>query len=301
MRKELKPISMTPLLVGVILTLCSCNIKHEHEFDSPICKGAAKCTKCGLEVEKMEHTVEIGTCGHCGEMQNADLVTQLNNELSSVTEIGNELIAHLSDIDSLSSEKQYAIFQKADEYVKKMNVSYNSIINACKDVQSLDGFIYQIKLLQNSSPNKIVKNSIVEIADQKTSYRLYLQQISSSFHILSDYLSYLAGNREMPPEIMYYNEVNEMPTPDSCIYGIQYISEKKDGKTIQYTYSIGTDEDSANLNYNIYLLAVGMDQELKVNKTDMVVTVKRSGIMVSAMAAGNDPKIGYFLTVSFQI
>ena len=284
----------------LICSLAACG-EHHHVYTNADCTSDTVCSECGDIVEEaLGHTTEIGVCLRCDKMQNEELVGSLNTAFSEIMDVGTELISCVSGIDNLKAEEQYKRFTLADEYTASMNELYTDIIDLCYGKSELTGMVYQLKLLQNSCPDAILGSDTTSIANQIVLYQLYLQQISSSFGFLSEYMDYLAGNCELPDSIIYFDEVVGMPTPDSVIYGITLDSEMSDSGVKQYMYIIGEDETDASMNYNIYLSAVELVDGLRVNITDSYVSVEKDGTMVSAMMAGTDPIKGYFLIISFQ-
>lgn len=138
------------------------------------------------------------------------------------------------------------------------------------------------------------------INNQKVLYQLHLKQISSSFSYLSNYMDYLAGNSSKPDSESYFKELPDMPTPDTVMEEIVYDSEKTDSGVKQYMYLIGDTEEDANMNYNAYIVSLGVCDNLSVDITSNIVYVTKNGTMVSAMMAGTDPVKGRFMIVSFQ-
>ncbi len=260
-------------MVILCLSLCACG-RHEHS-------GA-------------------GVCERCGEMQAPELVSYINSAWSEIEQSGNDLIGALSGINDLSAEEQYNFYCKADVLSSDMNSRYAELIDRCMDVSELSGMVYQFCLLQNAVPSEIQDSSETAIENQRLQYQLYLGQLASSFSFISEYMKYLAGEGDIPLSEGYFEEQTDMPMPDRCIYGIEFVSRKTAPGNVQYTYSIGADEDTAFLNYNIYLLAVGMNDKLDVEITDDLVYVHKDNMMISAMGAGKDPQIGQYLTISFQ-
>lgn len=160
--------------------------------------------------------------------------------------------------------------------------------------------LFQLKILDHSSPNPIGGKDATSINNQKILYQLHLKQLSSSFTYLSEYMDYLAGKKSKPAGVEYFKKVPEMPTPDTVMYEITFDSKKTDSGVNQYMYLIGDTEEDANMNYNAYIVALGTVDGLSVEITSDVVYVKKNGTMVSAMMAGTDSQKGRFMIVSFQ-
>lgn len=285
----------------VLLTGLSACSRHEHSYAEADCVNPAVCSKCGETLgDALGHTTIVGVCGRCGEVQNKGVVESLNMDFARIMDAGNELIASMADISALDLDERYTRFQEADQYVEAMHDLYGDAINLCSTEGALDGLSYQLALLRNACPGRLVGADSASLANQAVLYQLYFQQICSSFSYLSEYMDWLAGTRDMPSGEAYYEEAPRMPTPDSVIYGITYDSEKTDSGVKQYMYLIGDNESDANMNYNIYLSAVSSCDGLEVEITDTYAYVTENGMMMSAMMAGTDASMGYFLIVSFQ-
>jgi hypothetical protein len=159
---------------------------------------------------------------------------------------------------------------------------------------------FQIRILDHSCPNPIAGKDATSINNQKILYQLHLKQLSSSFTYLSEYMDYLNGNKSKSVEVEFFKEVPEMPTPDTVMCEITYDSEKTNSGVKQYMYLIGDTEENANMNYNAYIVALGIIDGLSVVITSNAVYVNKNGTMVSAMMAGTDHDKGRFMSVSFQ-
>lgn len=229
--------------------------------------------------------------------QQISSLEKVNKEFEDIMRIRDELVNELS---TMSSDDEYNSLVKADQYVKEMRGYYADLLQLCNDNEDLKDMAFQIKVLDHSCPDPISNNDSVAINNQKTLYQLHLKQISSSFTYLSSYMHYLAGNASKPNPEMYYSEVPEMPKPDTVMNEITYDSEKTDSGVKQYMYLIGSTEEDANMNYNAYIIALGICDGLAVEITSNAVYVMKNGTMVSAMMAGTDPIKGRFMIVSFQ-
>ncbi len=286
------------VMLMFIFTACG---KHQHIFNDVDCQNPAVCLECKETIgEALGHTAVIGVCSRCGEIGNEELLNMLNTNYEQMTEIGTILFSCLSDVNALDDNMQYENFLKADKYIIKMASIYEKMLMVCMDYEELDTITYQLKLLKNSCPIPISDSDATSLINQKFLYSLYLQQLSSSCSYISESLDYLTGNRKQQATILYFEEVSDMPTPDSIIYGIWYDTTKNDSGNIQYTYLIGDNEIDAMLNYNLYLHAIESGSELKVDISDSMAMIYQNGKMVSVMMAGNDTSKGYFLTISFR-
>ncbi len=290
-----------PFVYVLIATLLSACGTHQHTFVDADCNNPAICSEC-METtgEALGHTSAIGVCSRCGEIGNEELLATLNTNFAQMMEAGTPLFSCLSGVADLDANTQYEQFLEADKYTAAMASIYEEIITVCTDFEELKGIVYQTNLLKSTCPPPISSSDATSLANQGVLYQLYLQQISSSCNYMSESLDYLAGNRDKQVEISYFEEVPNMPTPDSVIYGISYKTTENAVGNIQYMYLIGDNETDAMLNYNLFLSAIETNTELKVDVSDSMVIVSQDGKMVSVMMAGNDSSIGYFLTVSFQ-
>lgn len=259
------------------------------------------CTVCGeTQGEPLGHTTNVGICQRCGATQNDELLKLLNKDFSAIISNGNSLISCISDISSLNAEDQYVKFQESDDFIDTMKILYDEIIDACDGEEELDRILFQTKLLRFSAPDHIGGDNAEALANQTVLYQLYLQQISSSFRYLSEDMDYLAGNRERPTPVAFFQEVATIPTPDSIIFGITYDSELTDSGVKQYMYLLGGSENEVDANYNNYLSAVKLGGNFDVSIDNEYAFITEDDNLVSAMAAGNDPVKGYYLIVSFR-
>ena len=284
-----------------IFVLSACGAQHTHSYDEADCVNAAVCKSCGEEISPaLGHTTNVGVCRRCGEIQNEELLELLNKNFADIMTVGNQFFACVSDLSSMSAEDQYATFQEADGFVRSMNTLYDEIIMACDGEAKLDRIGFQAKLLKFASPDAIAGDDATSLANQTVLYQLYLHQISSSFSYLSEDMDYLAGNREQPAPVAFFQEATVIPTPDSTIFGVSYDSELTDSGVNQYMYLLGNSKEDADANYNNYLSIIRMSGNFDVLVDSEYAFVTENGNLVSAMTAGNDPAKGYYLIVSFR-
>lgn len=285
-----------------VVCLSSCGA-HDHTFAAADCTTPATCTECHeTEGNPLGHTSTVGVCRRCGKIQNEEVMRTLNSSFTIVMDEGSAVIEDIADIGSLTNATRYSRLAEADEHTGKIVMELNDIIRTCGTEEELDRMAFQAHLLLNVCPSSLSGESDTAIANQIILYQMFLQQLSSSFHYLSQDLDYLAGNCDRPAKVAHYSEIPDMPTPESIIYGISYDSQKIDSGVVQYMYLIGADEADANLNYNIYLRALEAEGRLTYDISDNgYVLVMQSGTMVSAIMAGNDPQTGYFMIVSFHV
>lgn len=297
---KMKRIIMVVLvLVSLCLTACK---THEHSYSEADCIHPSTCIECGeTEGDALGHTSLVGVCARCGEIGNKELLTTLNTKFELMMEAGTPLFSCLSGITDLDDSTQYKRFLDADKYIDVMESVYEEINVECMDLEELEPLVYQIMLLRNTCPPNMYENDTTSLENKVVLYQLYLQQLSSSCSYISEILDYLAGDREDVEKTIYFEEIPDMPTPDSIIYGISYYSTKNAPGNIQYTYLLGDNETDATLNYNIYLNAIETNTEMEVDISESVTIVSQNGNMLSVMMAGKDPTIGYYLTISFQV
>ena len=226
------------LTLALLLMGCGSSQKtnaHEHVYSEPDCENVAICTICGEEIEPaLGHTTEIGACARCGKVQNEKLLETLNEGFAVIMDAGNKMMGFVTNVSTKSIEDQYTSFLDADVYASEMKAKYNELINACGNYEELAFMKYQLQVLNNASPDSITGKDEVSIANQTVQYQLYLNQISSSFNYLSNEMDYLAGNGGKPCKVLYFDEVVEMPTPDSVIYGISFDNKSEQPGNIQY-------------------------------------------------------------------
>lgn len=288
-------------LIATMLILLSACRTHRHQYSDATCNHPAVCAECGeTEGEALGHTSAIGVCSRCGEIGNEELLATINKNFEEMMEVGTPLFSCLSGISDLDASAQYEKFLEADQYTATMAGIYEKIVAVCADLEELDTIVYQTKLLKNACPPAISGSDATSLANQGVLYQLYLQQLSSSCCYISECLDYLAGNRERPEAIPYFEEVPQMPTPDAILYGISYHSTQTAPGNIQYMYLLGDSETDAMLNYNLFLSAIGANLEMEVDISDSMAILYQNGNMISVMMAGNDSSIGHFLAISFQ-
>lgn len=284
------------VIACVLATLCltACGA---HEQSVSVDESIPQVTY--TECNEMENET-LGRTSLDDKMGNEEVLAALNTNFERMIEAGTPLFSCLSGITELDVGAQYEHFLEADKCTAIMEMIYEEIIANCTGYEELNTVLYQTKLLKHACPPAISGSDATSLANQAVLYQLYLQQLSSGCSYLSESLDYLVGNREQPEEITFFEEVPEVPVPDSVMYGISYHSKQNAPGNIQYMYLLGDSETDAMLNYTLYLSAIQMDSELKVDISDSMAMVSLNGNMVSLMMAGNDPSLGYFLAVSFQ-
>lgn len=230
-----------------------------------------------------------------------DMVESLNEDLSGIMDAGSNLFTLLAGVTALPEAQQTEKFAEANKYSSQISAFCDTLLEKCEQMPNCDYIAYQTNLLKNSAPSNLLGKSVEDtIGNAGALYQLFLQQLSSSFSYYAEEMLYVSGESQKKNEVSYFKEVPDMPTPDSCIYAISYESRESNSGVTQYRYLIGDNESDANLNYNLYLSAINMVPELQVEYADSYTYVTKNGQMISAMMAGTDPDLGYFLVVSFK-
>ena len=286
------------VLMTILLSACG---MHNHQYMDATCEKPAICSECKETMgDALGHTSTVGICSRCGKTGNEELISALNTDFEQMIETGTHLFSCLAGIADLDANTQHERYLEANKYTDTMMCIYDKIITICENAEELKPIVYQTNLLKNTCPPPISGSDATALANQGILYQLHLQQLSSSCSYMSEIMGYLSGNGNQPAGIQYFEEVPDMATPDSIIYGISYKSTENAPGNIQYMYLIGDDETDAMLNYNLFISAIELGTGLKVDISDSMAMVFHNGNMVSVMMAGYDSSIGYFLTVSFQ-
>lgn len=212
---------------------------------------------------------------------------------------GANLLSCFEDYLKMNSSAKYATVKKAEEYTKIMESEYDDIIEHYQDYAQLENIVYQVRLLKNLIPQPI-DNTEQALNNAAVLYQLYFQQISSSFSIIASNINDIEKGQNISHVVGYYDELNNMPMPDTMIKGIDFLSKVKEDGIIKYTYISDKDNTNAQLNYNLFLIAVGMDTGLSLKFDENAAYVYKESTMVSAIMAGNDAELGNFFMVSFQ-
>lgn len=246
------------------------------------------------------HTTTVGVCADCGQVQNEALLGQINTDFAKMLDEGNALIPRISDVAFLDADRQYQAFLEADKNTEEIKKLCAEVIDACKGEQELSFLVYQISLVEKACPMKIAGSDPVSLSNQSILYQLYLQQLSNSFNFLSQEMKRLAGEEAVGRTVAFFDELPEMPTPDSVIFGSSLDEKKTVSGTVQYMYLLGRDAADAGLNYNNYISAIEQSGDLQVTIEGDYCIITRNGTMVSAMMSGEDSIKGFFVLISFQ-
>ncbi len=96
-----------------------------------------------------------------------------------------------------------------------------------------------------------------------------------------------------------FDEVMELPMPDSCITDVQYKTKEDNGSAIIYTFILPQSQEEANDTYHKYQLILADICGYSLENKDDMVYISRGGALCSLMMAGNDNEYGYFVQISF--
>ena len=228
----------------------------------------------------------------------AEETNPVASKLVEVQELGTALFFFFFGFDNLSYTDKYSCVKEAEKQTALMNAVYQDIIDICESNSSYEDVEYQTKLLSHLIPMPI-SNDNNAIDNAEILYQMYFQQLSSSFSYFSEDLERMKENESSPIRTAFFDEVPKIPKPDTIIYGISFHSEKTEDGVVKYTYSSGDDAEDAQMNYNLYLIALGMDTGLTLQFDGAATYVYDGSDMVSAIMAGEDAQIGNFFMVSF--
>jgi len=253
----------------------------------------------------------FSSCGKSTDTINNDSTTLTESEsigssgildmvdyFNDVQSIGTSLFDCFSDFNNLDNNTKFKRIKEAESYTESMHEKYTAILKLCQGNQNWGNIEYQIRLLDHLIPQPI-KNNSQSISNATVLYQMYFQQISSSFSYISEDIEHISNGEPLENRLSYYDKISKMPKPDTIIYGVSFISEETEDGAIKYTYNSGNDETEAQMNYNLYLIALGMDTGLTLQFDNTVAYVFDGDNMVSALMAGTDADIGHFFMVSF--
>ena len=215
-----------------------------------------------------------------------------------VQDIGTSLFDCFEGFDLLESNEKYNRIKEAETLTSEMATYYESILNICKEFSEYANVEYQTKLLKNLIPQPIENNSQA-IKNATILYQMYFQQMSSSFFYLAEDMRLISEGKKLENRILYYDNMPKIVRPDTIICGITYVEDKTEDGVIKYTYNSGEDATDAQMNYNLYLIALGMDTGFTLQFDGTAVYVFDGDTMVSALMAGTDAEIGNFFMVTF--
>lgn len=222
----------------------------------------------------------------------------LVSRLKKVQVLGTALLDTFNNFDSLSYNEKNDRIKTAEEYTSLMNDEYQEIIRLCKDDSSYEDISYQAQLLSHIIPMSI-SNDETSIDNAEILYQMYFQQLSSSFSYFAEDTERINNNEPLTKRTTFFEAVPEMARPDTIIYGISAFDEKTEDGVLKYTYKLGENATDAQMNYNLYLIALGMDTGLTLQFDGATTYVYDGKDMVSAIMAGEDTEIGNYFMVSF--
>ena len=229
---------------------------------------------------------------------NYDDLSTIIDSFESIEKNVADLIVCFEGYTDMNPSDKYEAVKKAETYTKMMKADYDDFIDHYQGNGQLENIVYQIRLLKNIIPQPI-DNSEQALNNAAVLYQLYFQQISSSFSIIASNIDDIERKQDISYFVGYYDELKNMPMPDTMIFGIELSSKVKEDGIIKYTYILDTDNVNAQLNYNLFLIAVGMDTGLSLTFDGNAAYVYKENIMVSVIMAGKDDKLGNFFMVSF--
>lgn len=222
----------------------------------------------------------------------------LVSRLEKVQELGSTLFDIFNNFDSLNYNEKYNRIKEAEEYTSLMNDEYQEIIKLCKDDSSYTDISYQTQLLSHIIPMSI-SNDKTSIDNAEILYQMYFQQLSSSFSYFAEDTERIKNNEPLTKRTAFFEAVPQMARPDTIIHGISAFDEKTEDGVLKYTYKSGENAANAQMNYNLYLIALGMDTGLTLQFDGADAYVYEGKNMVSAIMAGEDAEIGNFFILSF--
>ena len=225
-------------------------------------------------------------------------LAEIEDALINIETEGDSLVSYFQNYLELDNESKLKVVQSAETSNEKLRCEYDRILALTNDVEPLQNISYQIRLLRNLIPQPVT-NDLKSLNNAVVLYQLYFQQLSSSFSIIASNIDDIGKEQNISYSVGYYYELKNMPMPDTMIMGIEFSSKVKENGIIKYTYISDKDNTNAQLNYNLYLVAVGMDTGLSLKFDGAAAYVYKENTMVSAIMAGNDAKLGNFFMVSF--
>lgn len=233
------------------------------------------------------------------EASQSNSIQTIAGSFNDLEDIGKSLFACFNNYNDLGLDAQYKVIKEAESHVESMLIEYNRILDICRERADLSNIAYQIQLLKHAAPLNITSKDAQSLNNAATLYQLYFQQLSSSFTIMAEDMECINSGKDVENTVEYYKEMEKLPMPETIIAGINFSSKAAKNGSIQYTYTNSQDDTDAQLNYNLYLVALGMNNDLTLQFDDMAAYVYDGNIMVSAIMAGKDGNLGNFFIVSF--
>ena len=180
-------------------------------------------------------------------------------------------------------------------WIQLQNIKW---LSKCKEDEKYVNIVFQVRMIQNLIPQPVSSDD-QSLNNAAVLYQLFFQQLSSSFTLMSNDLNAISENRPIQNYIEYFDEMEKIPVPNTIIAGIDFDSKVEESNTVKYTYLTGRDDTDAQLNYNLYLVAIGMDSGLSLKFDGAAAYVYEGSKLVSAVMAGSDSELGNFFIVSF--
>ena len=219
-------------------------------------------------------------------------------KLDRVQELGTALFDEFNGFDNMDYKEKSSAIKKAESYTALMNDEYQGIIEYCNENASYADISYQTQLLAHLIPMPITDDK-QSIDNAEVLYQMYFQQLSSSFSYFAEDTEHINNNEPLTKRTAFFECVPQIAKPDTIIYGISAFDEQTEDGVIKYTYKSGENAADAQMNYNLYLIALGMDTGLTLQFDGAAAYVYDGNNMVSAIMAGEDEQIGNFFMISF--
>lgn len=248
-----------------------------------------------LNMTGCSHTQPNPSVNSQTEVSNEDSVFDISDSISIIIDNGNQIVQSVENINDMDQAKQFDRLCQAERYAAVISDEISDVLERYDGNREVQNVIYQLKLIQHITPQTI-KNDSTSIKNAIVLYQMYLQQLSSSFSLISVYTDPNNNSTDSGKEV--FAENSQMPIPSSIIFGISFIDSLSEDDVIKYTFNSGDDLD-AMMNYNLYLIALGMDTGLTLSFDGSAVYIYDGSNMVSVIMAGNDAEIGNFFFVSF--
>ena len=219
-------------------------------------------------------------------------------QIEEVESVGYALFDCFDGFADMDSTSKYKVVKNAEKLTASMNSELDDIISKCKEDEKYVNIVFQVRMIQNLIPQPVSSDD-QSLNNAAVLYQLFFQQLSSSFTLMSNDLNAISENRPIQNYIEYFDEMEKIPVPNTIIAGIDFDSKVEESNTVKYTYLTGRDDTDAQLNYNLYLVAIGMDSGLSLKFDGAAAYVYEGSKLVSAVMAGSDSELGNFFIVSF--
>ena len=215
---------------------------------------------CYLLISFLLFVVIITACSNSrkNDLSTVSTVEDILRSVNNVESIGDSLFECFDVFADMDSNSKYKAVKNAEKLTESMNSEFDNIINQCKSDEELGNVLFQARMMQNLIPQPVSSDD-QSLNNAVVLYQLFFQQLSSSFTLMSNDLNAISENKPIQNYIEYFDEMERIPVPNTIIVGIDFESKVEESKSVKYTYLSGKDDTDAQLNYNLYLLAIGMD------------------------------------------